>query len=162
AILSGACGEFFGSNPIWHFDGPRIFPSKTTWQKALDGQGSWDMARLRNVLSERPWHQLVADREHEVVTEGYGRGLKTVATAYSRDRTLALSYVPSTGTESRSLTVDLGKFKGPVKARWYNPTNGRFLEVERAPLANSGSSIFHAPGDNGTGTYDWLLMLEVQ
>jgi hypothetical protein len=25
AMLGGACGQFFGNNPIWHFDGPVSF-----------------------------------------------------------------------------------------------------------------------------------------
>ena len=25
AMLSGAAGQFFGNNPIWHFDGPTLF-----------------------------------------------------------------------------------------------------------------------------------------
>ena len=24
AMLSGACGQFFGNNPVWHFDGPGL------------------------------------------------------------------------------------------------------------------------------------------
>ena len=34
AMLSGACGQFFGNNPIWHFDGPGLYPAKMTWQQA--------------------------------------------------------------------------------------------------------------------------------
>ena len=44
AVLSGACGQFFGNNPIWHFDGPGLFPAKMTWQQALASEGSNDMA----------------------------------------------------------------------------------------------------------------------
>ena len=40
AMLSGACGQFFGNNPIWHFDGPGIYPAKMTWQQALGATGS--------------------------------------------------------------------------------------------------------------------------
>ena len=37
AMLSGACGQFFGNNPMWHFSGPGLYPVKETWQQALDG-----------------------------------------------------------------------------------------------------------------------------
>jgi hypothetical protein len=50
AILGGACGQFFGNNPIWHFNGPGLFPANSTWPKDLDGTGSRDMARLGQLL----------------------------------------------------------------------------------------------------------------
>src|SRR5262249_49226826 len=54
AMLSGACGQFFGNNPIWHFDGPGLFPSEVTWQEALDSTGSQDTARLGRLFSAWP------------------------------------------------------------------------------------------------------------
>jgi hypothetical protein len=41
-----AAGQFFGNNPIWHFDGPTLFKYEGSWQQALDSVGSRDMARL--------------------------------------------------------------------------------------------------------------------
>src|SRR5206468_2569543 len=61
AMLNGACGQFIGNSPIWHFGGPGVSKQKISWQAALDQQGSWDMSRLRNVFVGRPWHQLVPD-----------------------------------------------------------------------------------------------------
>ncbi len=72
AMLGGACGQFFGNNPIWHFDGPGLFPTKTTWKEALDGTGSRDMTRLRDLFVGLPWHRLEPEKNHEVVTDGYG------------------------------------------------------------------------------------------
>ena len=46
AMLSGATGQFFGNNPMWHFDGPTLFPFTGDWRTALDGVGSRDMTRL--------------------------------------------------------------------------------------------------------------------
>jgi hypothetical protein len=40
AMLAGAGGQFFGNNPIWHFDGPGLFPVKQSWTQALDETGS--------------------------------------------------------------------------------------------------------------------------
>src|SRR5262249_53978620 len=122
AMLSGASGQFFGNNPIWHFDGPGLFPFTTTWQKALDGTGSRDMVRLRQVFAELPWHELTPEENHNIVTKGYGKDLATVLTAKTPDRSAAIIYVPSTEAHSQDLTVNLTCFSGPVKARWYNPT----------------------------------------
>jgi len=133
-MLGGACGQFFGNNPIGHFDGPGLFPVKTTWKEALDGSGSRDMTRLRDLLAGLAWHRLEPERNHEVVMAGYGQGIATALTARTSDEKLAITYIPSTGTESRTITVDLGRFSGPVTARWYNPTSGRWTIINQAPL----------------------------
>ena len=123
-MLGGACGQFFGNNPIWHFDGPGLYPVKTTWKEALDGTGSRDMTRLRDLFVGLPWHRLEPEKNHEVVTDGYGEGVATALTARTADKRLSVTYIPSTGTESRKLTVDLTQFSGPITARWYNPADG--------------------------------------
>jgi hypothetical protein len=162
AMLSGACGQFFGNNPLWHFDGPGLFPTKVTWPEALDGTGSRDMARLRQVFAKLPWHELVPEQDHAVVTKGYGKDTSTALTARTPDGKQAVTYVPSTGTKPRALTVDLGQFSGPVTAQWYNPTDGHYTTISDAPLPNRATQTFRTPGDNGTKTNDWLLILTVR
>ena len=161
-MLGGACGQFFGNNPIWHFDGPGLFPTKTTWKQALGGTGSSDMARLRDLFLGLAWHKLQPEQNHAIVTSGFGEGIATALTARTPDKRLAVTYIPSTGTESRSLTIDLAQFSGPVNARWFNPTNGHWKTITEEPLPNRSSRTFHTPGDNGTKTNDWLLVLEVR
>jgi hypothetical protein len=117
AMLSGACGQFFGNNPIWHFDGPGLYPVKITWQQALDGTGSRDMARWRRVFVQLPWHELVPEQDHVIVTKGYGKDTATVLTGRTPDKRQAVTYIPSTGTKSQELTVDLSQFSGPITAR---------------------------------------------
>jgi len=162
AMLGGACGQFFGNNPMWHFDGPGLYPVETTWKEALDGTGSRDMARLRDLFVVLPWHRLEPENNHEVVTDGYGEGIATALTARTADKRLSVTYIPSTETESRKLTVDLAKFSGPISARWYNPADGAWKTIQDTPLPNRGSHSFVTPGDNGTTTNDWLLVLEVR
>ena len=160
-MLSGACGQFFGNNPIWHFDGPGLYPAKTTWQKALDGTGSGDMARLCKMFADLPWHQLIPEANHAIVTEGYGKDLATISTARTADKKLAIIYIPSTGVQSQALTVDLAQFSGPVTGQWFNPTKGHFKALADKPFPNRITRIFHTPGDNGTKTNDWILILKV-
>jgi hypothetical protein len=163
AMLCGACGQFFGNNPIWHFDGPGLFPFTTTWQKCMDGTGSRDMIRLRQVFAELPWYELTPEENHRIVTKGYGRELAAVLTARTPDgRAAAVIYVPSTEAHSLDLTVNLAEFSGPVTARWYNPTNGSFTVINSESFPNHGTHTFQTPGDNGTGAYDWLLILKVK
>jgi len=160
AMLGGACGQFFGNNPMWHFDGPGLYPVETTWNEALGGSGSRDVARLRSLFVSLPWHHLEPEKTHEVVTDGYGDGVATALTSRTVDGRLSVTYLPSTGTDSRKLTVDLTKFSGPITARWYNPADGRWKNAFDGTLPNRGSHQFITPGDNGTSTNDWLLVLE--
>jgi hypothetical protein len=97
------------------------------------------------------------------VTAGYGTLGKGdyVSAARVGDGSLVIAYVPSTGTESRKITVNMERLSGPVNARWYNPTGGTYRTIAESPLANSGSREFATPGDNGTGTSDWVLLLEL-
>jgi hypothetical protein len=160
AMLGGACGQFFGNNPIWHFDGPGLFPVKTTWQESLDGTASRDMARLAALFSTLPWHQLEPETDHEIVSDGFGSDLATALTARTADRRLSVTYIPSTGVAPRRLAVELGWFTGPVTARWYNPADGSWIAIGDDALAPRGSPWFATPGDNGTAAGDWLLVLE--
>ena len=159
-ILGGGCGQFFGNNPLWHFDAPGLFPVKTTWQEALGSTGSQDMTRLAEFFAGLPWQQLVPDQNHAVVTDGYGAATSMVATARTADGKLSVSYIPSTLDETRELTVDLAQFAGPVTARWYNPAKGGWTTITATPLPNRDSHTFQTPGDNGSGASDWLLVLE--
>ena len=116
AILSGACGEFIGNSPIWHFDGPGTSKPSTTWQKALDQRGSWDMIRWRNVFVGRPWHSLRPDEKNGIITDGRGEGRSVTTTAATADGKLAISYLPSTGNKPRQITINVSGFAGPVTA----------------------------------------------
>jgi len=160
AMLSGACGQFFGNNPIWHFDGPGLFPANLTWQQALSAAGSHDIALLRNLFIHLPWQQLVPEDDHAILAEGYGGDTATALTAWTADGKLSVTYIPSTGTNRRELTVAMGRFVKPVTARWYNPISGRSFGVEGSPFANRATHRLHAPGDNGTGANDWVLILD--
>jgi hypothetical protein len=52
------------------------------------------------------------------------------------------------------------RLRAAANARWYNPTNGTYASIAESPFANSGARDFTTPGDNGTGTNDWALVLE--
>jgi hypothetical protein len=162
AMLSGACGQFFGNNPIWHFDGPGLFPAKLDWQQALGAPGSRDIALLGELFIHLPWEQLVPEENHAVVTEGFGSDAATALTAWTADGRLSVTYVPSASPGGRELRIALGRFPRLVTARWYNPTNGRFIEAEGSPYANRAARRLRTPGDNGTGASDWVLILDAR
>jgi len=158
AMLGGACGQFLGNNPIWHFDGPGLFPVKQTWEQALDSAGSHDVGRLGAFFRQFPWHQLSPEENHRVVTDGYGSDTATALTVRTPDGKLSLTYVPSTGTAPRELEVELTQFMRPISARWFNPTTGLFSSGTL--LNKDGPHRLRTPGDNGTQANDWVLVLE--
>jgi len=105
---------------------------------------------------------LVPEANHAVLVEGYGSDTSTTLTAMTADGKLAVSYIPSTGTHGRELTVALSRFAKPVTARWYNPTNGRVVSVVGSPLLNRDTRRIRTPGDNGTRADDWVLVLDAR
>jgi hypothetical protein len=59
-----------------------------------------------------------------------------------------------------TLTVDMGRFSGPVTVRWMDPTSGAYQAVAGSPFQNSGQRAFTTPGRNSRGAADWALVLE--
>jgi hypothetical protein len=79
-----------------------------------------------------------------------------VTAARTSDGSQAMAYLPSI----RTITVDMSKLAALTTARWYDPTNGRYVQVSGSPFANSGDRQFTPPGTNGAGDGDWILVLE--
>jgi hypothetical protein len=132
------------------------------WQMGLDAAGSQDAAKVSPLFLGRRWHELVPDQAHALVTAGYGTFGATdyVTAARTASGALAMAYLPSTGTGSRSVTVNMAELAGPTTARWYNPTTGTYAAVSGSPFPNTGSRVFASPGNNGAGANDWVLVLE--
>ncbi len=159
--LSGSTGEHSGSNFVYVFGGPTGSGATYNWRDNLSSPSTLDMGFVRQLFANRPWQLLEPDQFHTAVTGGYGTFGQSnyVTAARTSDGSLVMAYVPSTGTGVRSLTVDLSKLSGVVTAQWYNPTNGTYSDIAGSPLANSGSQTFATPGNNGSGTNDWVLVL---
>jgi hypothetical protein len=79
-----------------------------------------------------------------------------VTAARTSDGSLVMAYIPAI----RTITVDMSKLAAPTSARWYDPTNGRYVDVSGSPFANCGAKEFIPPGKNSTGDGDWVLVLE--
>ena len=159
AVFSGASGQVFGNNPIWHFDGPGVFPAPVTWREALDSRGAQSMTHLRNLLTTIPWWRLEPDTDHTLLTDGLGAEDARAVAASTADGALAIVYIPG----RREITVDLARLAGPrVEARWYDPADGRFSAVAGSPFSANGPRRLSPETSNGGGFGDWVLVLEAR
>src|SRR5262245_26643486 len=133
SVLSGATGQFYGNHYTWQF--------AEGWKNHLDSPGSVQIGYLVRLFAGRPWYRLVPDQGHKIVTAGYGAFSSSgtvgsnnyVTTAATRDGTLAMSYLPTGGT----VTIDMSRFAGRVRARWYDPSKGTYVSVPGSPFPRS-------------------------
>jgi len=156
SMLSGATGQFYGNKYTWQFS--------KGWQDRLDTTGSRHVTYLTRLFAGKPWFKLIPDQRHKLVTAGYGTfaaGVSSlndndyVTAARTPDGKLAMAYVPGI----RTITVDMRKLSGRVRARWYDPTKGTYVAISGSPFRNSGARKFRPPDKNGDGDSDWILVL---
>ena len=154
--LGGGCGgHVYGAG--WLAD---------TWEYSTykSNGGRYQALHFRNLFADRDWTSLVPDYGHAFITAGYGTLSPTtrdyVGAAVNPAGTLGMAYCPKAAT----VTADLAKFAGPVRARWYDPTNGAFggEDIKGSPFPNAGPRTFTTPGGNIAGCEDWVLVLETQ
>ena len=156
-LTSGGAGQLYGSHYTW------LFPPG--WQSNLDSPGALEIQYIHHLFATLPWWNLVPDTSHEIVIGGYGvydggnADLTTATyctTAWITSGTNSLSYCPN----STTLTVNLAKFAGRTRARWYDPSNGKYTKISGSPFQNSGARDFATPGNNHDGDPDWVLDLD--
>jgi hypothetical protein len=152
SVLCGGFGHVFGNNPVWHFNGPTLFPIDGTWQQAMDLAGSIGMMHWGRLFRSRPWYELVPDQKHEVVTGGLGefRGLDYLAAGRTRDGKTVIAYMPT----PRIITVDMSKVSGSRARSWrFDPRTGKATEA--GEFATTGTRDFVPPAEG-----DWVLVLD--
>jgi hypothetical protein len=167
-VLSGATGFGYGNRDIWPVSDSEWGRAGQPWKNHLDDRMAVSAGHAANVMIGRPWYNLVPDFDHSVVTAGYGTfnntsragGNDYVTAARTGDGRMVMAYLPSTGTGTRSLTVDMTKLTiSSVSAKWFNPANGTYRAIGTYPNTNR-AQVFTTPGNNGQSMNDWLLILE--
>ncbi len=154
AILSGATGQVFGNNPIWHFDGPGIFEADTTWQQALGSEGSLSMMYLGRLFNTLPWWTIDPGSATALLVSGRNEGANATRMAFTCDRATAIAYLPT----SRKVTIDLAGFSGEhVALSWYDPSTGASAPAGTVPRVD-GSVTLDAKEHHDDGSSDWVLV----
>jgi hypothetical protein len=148
SMMAGTFGGITGNENIWPFDADPLF-GRSSWQGALDSPGARAMTNLTQFRATRAWYNTIPDQGHTVIAG-------STPAVYNPDGSLAVAYLMNGG----SATVNLARFNGGVTARWFDPANGTYQAIAGSPLTNAGITSFTAPGANGGGGADWVLVLE--
>lgn len=152
--LSTIGGYVSGNGYVWPFN--------SSWKAHLNTRGTRDMSRLNAFMRSVAWYDLVPsglNGMRTLVTSG-GSSVSAeddVAAAATRNGTLLVAYLPP--ARSGSITVDMAAMARPARGRWFDPTNGLYVEIGRN-LPNSGLRSFVSPGDNSANQRDWVLVLD--
>jgi hypothetical protein len=181
-MTSGGNGQMWGNT---HEDFPMTGGG---WQTYINSPGALQISGIRNFFESYHWWKLVPDctsdcnrgSNHSVVKAGFGTydaSNMTIdtennycSTGWSPDGTLAMVYCGGAVGQSSpyTLTVNMSAFSGPIRARWFDPSNGStgntYTAIAGSPFANSGTHNFATPGTNGAnsaGDYDWVLVLDI-
>ncbi|UXN61192.1 glycoside hydrolase family 140 protein [Phyllobacterium zundukense] len=155
AILSGAAGQVFGNNPVWHFAGPALFKQPLSWQEALSSRGAQSITHLKVFFETIAWWTLEPEQGKLLVAAnpplpGYAIGSRSaksdLAVIYLSDRT--------------SVTLDTAALAPTTQyARWFDPSSGQFSEA-LAKSRSTNTIAFETPrAQNSAGFSDWLLLL---
>lgn len=153
--LSSIGGYVSGNGYIWPFN--------PGWQDHLNPPGAQDMARLNAFIRSIDWPDLVPSQlggTGPIVTSGGAdeSSESYVAAAAAADGSTIVAYIPPAHTGT--ITIDMARVARPARARWYNPTTAVYTTIE-TDLPNAGTHPFTAPGDNGSGDSDWVLVLDI-
>jgi len=153
--LSTIGGYISGNGYVWQFN--------PGWQSHLNTQGAQDMARLNAFMRSIAWYNLVPSGlggMRTLITAGGGEDSASdyVAAAATPDGSLLIAYIPP--AQTGSITVDMAALRGRVRARWFDPTSGAFVDAGNG-LANTGQRVFTPPGINSAGQSDWVLVLDL-
>ena len=186
SMLSGAAGQLYGSEYSWRLENGWQGNLDTPGARQLRYMRDFFVSRKWYDLIPDQNHTLVTEDYDRVsgliggLTAYFGQGegftqrtfgrirrrtgfgsLDTntyVTAARTSDGTLAVAYLPA----ARPITIDLSKMAGPATVRWYDPTNGAYVDGAAAELLNSGERRLTPPGRNSAGDEDWVLLLEAQ
>jgi hypothetical protein len=159
ALLSGASGQFFGNNPVWHFAGSGLYEQQASWQDSLNSRGARSIAYLGRFFGDIPWWKLEPDQGRllaapELPLPGYAVGSLSAA------RDLAVVYL----SRRDGVAINIGALTSSVQqARWFDPSSGKYTTAVRQKTSWPNIVEYTIPHEkNAAGYTDWLLVLTGQ
>lgn len=139
SLLSGACGTFYGNNPVWGFGEPNHnggTGAAAVIASGLTTTGTAQVGYLSALMASYAWWLLVPKTDTSLVSTSLGTGTGHVCPAVSSDGTFAFIYSPSV-----NVTVVMTAFsKSSMRVRSMDPTTGAFTAL--GSFANTGTQSF--------------------
>jgi hypothetical protein len=138
----------------------------------LDSDNKKDMGYANALFASLPWFKMRPSGTasgyagRTLISSTNSRDDDYIASAMDSDGQVLVAYVPHIrATSTVTFTVDCRSLNGTARARWWNPTTGTYSTNASAAgtfsVANSASAqSFTTPGDNGSSTGDWILLLD--
>ncbi len=178
AVTSGSvsgsnCGQTNVANPtsaanlFAHYQDPYIFDQQ--YGNALYSSLKFWLMRPSGTTTQSPQSRSGATGYFDycgrvLIVSGGGSANTLITSCMSSDGDQLLAYVPPdlpVSTTTKTFSVDCRSLSaGSKPARWWNPTTGAFTTASPSTVNNSlAAQSFTTPGDNGTGTNDWMLVV---
>ena len=113
---------------------------------------------MRLFIDKINWWKLSPDTEHKILSGGYGTfmGDDYALAAASEDGKLTVIYSPV----QHDLELVLPRFGLNCQARWYDPTNGKYANIDLSfPVKKKKAIVLPTPGINNSGENDWVLVI---
>jgi hypothetical protein len=145
SMLSGACGQIYGNNPVWHFESSRWGESYSgTWESNLDTTGATEQTYVKALFAAKQWWKLAPETGADLVSSSLSTGTSRVYPALAADGSFAMIYVPT----SQTVTCVMSALTpGRVRARLYDPTAGTYATVSGSPFVNTGTQNIATGGE---------------
>jgi hypothetical protein len=138
SLLAGACGQFFGNSPIWHFETPfppSPFSWSGTWESALNSTGSTEQQYVPDLFLAYQWQKLEPRTDNSLVSSSKGGTTSPVCPALANDGSFAMIYVPNSQTVT---LVKSALAPSNLRVRLYDPTAGTY-STHTASTPNTGT-----------------------
>jgi hypothetical protein len=163
-IFSGAFGHTYGCHDLWMmYDGTperQCADARTSWKKAVDLPGAWQMLHFRRFLLE---HRLlesgrIACQEWIAGENPDGEGYAVACCL--KDRQQVFVYVPT----GRTIMLDLGKRQKNETTsgvRLFNPRSGKTIDWNRFTIVKQQEKEFlkiELPDKEQRGN-DWVVII---
>lgn len=153
--LSTIGGYISGNGYVWQFVDP-------VWEQHLNTQAALDMGRLNNFIQSIEWWKLVPSGLNgmkTLITDPSNNDTLAnyVSAAAAKDGSLLVAYIPP--AHNGSISVDMSVLNGRAYAKWFDPTNGKYIPVTEKLLGNKAEQFFSPPGKNSRGEADWVLVI---
>ncbi len=153
-FLSGASGYTYGNNAIWQMfkkGGNLAIPCLFDWRESLDRPGSSDIIHVKSLFESRPFSKLIPDQT--LIIGENPKDSTHIRAAVASDGSFLIAYLAI----GNSINFNMEKISGSrVKAWWYDPRDGKSIEI--GEFENAGNKTF-TPPSSGINN-DWILVLD--